>query len=314
MSRFYKVIGAPQGVLRQLYEEHERTRPRLLEQLSERLVPHMAGGEKLVYKVLKKASDNRQCSTVLEGHEEHKHAKKALKHLQWADPKSPRWDARSKVLRELIEHHIEQEQVEVFELARNFLGTEALGRLRKPYERRQERPRKKTIIGRSLRLLKRPPMAITPDTMIPATGQDPNSAQISSVTAMIVFPGVTPSKALTGLGVGSIAVGFAFKDIFENFFAGLLILWRFPFEAGDFIHCQEVKGKVMEVTIRNTCIRRVSGELVVVPNSTIFKNSVDVVTHEPLRRANIAPSKSSPVSSPAAASTSKWPGGQGPSL
>ena len=37
------------------------------------------------------------------------------------------------------------------------------------------------------------------------------------------------------MGVASIAVGFAFKDIFENFFAGILILWRFPFENGDFI-------------------------------------------------------------------------------
>ncbi len=107
------------------------------------------------------------------------------------------------------------------------------------------------------------------------------------IAAMVVFPGLTPSNALAGLGIGSIAVGFAFKDIFENFFAGLLILWRFPFETGDFIHCQDVEGKVIEVTIRNTCIRRVSGELVVVPNSTIFKNSVDVLTYERLRRAMV---------------------------
>ncbi len=104
------------------------------------------------------------------------------------------------------------------------------------------------------------------------------------IAAMVVFPGLTPAKALAGLGIGSIAVGFAFKDIFENFFAGLLILWRFPFETGDYIQCKEVEGKVVEVTIRNTCIRRVSGELVVVPNSTIFKNSVDVLTYENLRR------------------------------
>ncbi len=107
------------------------------------------------------------------------------------------------------------------------------------------------------------------------------------IASMVVFPGLTPSNALAGLGIGSIAVGFAFKDIFENFFAGLLILWRFPFETGDFIHCQDVEGKVIEVTIRNTCIRRVSGELVVVPNSTIFKNSVDVLTYERLRRAMV---------------------------
>lgn len=50
------------------------------------------------------------------------------------------------------------------------------------------------------------------------------------LAAMIVFPGLTPSKALGAMGIASIAVGFAFKDIFENFFAGVSILWRFPFE------------------------------------------------------------------------------------
>ena len=38
------------------------------------------------------------------------------------------------------------------------------------------------------------------------------------------FPGLTPTRALGGLGIVSLAVGFAFKDIFENFFAGILIL------------------------------------------------------------------------------------------
>jgi small conductance mechanosensitive channel len=60
------------------------------------------------------------------------------------------------------------------------------------------------------------------------------------ISALIIFPDLTPSKALAGLGIGSIAIGFAFKDIFENFFAGLLILWRFPFEPGDYIKCQDV--------------------------------------------------------------------------
>jgi len=42
------------------------------------------------------------------------------------------------------------------------------------------------------------------------------------LAAMIVFPGLTPAKALGAMGIASIAVGFAFKDIFENFFAGIL--------------------------------------------------------------------------------------------
>jgi small-conductance mechanosensitive channel len=44
------------------------------------------------------------------------------------------------------------------------------------------------------------------------------------LAAMIVFPGLTPSKALGGMGIASVAIGFAFRDIFENFFAGVLLL------------------------------------------------------------------------------------------
>lgn len=104
------------------------------------------------------------------------------------------------------------------------------------------------------------------------------------LAAMIVFPGLTPSKALGAMGIASIAVGFAFKDIFENFFAGVLILWRFPFENGDFIECKGITGKVEKVSVRMTEIRLPSGELVVVPNSMLFKNPVEVLTDRDKRR------------------------------
>lgn len=107
------------------------------------------------------------------------------------------------------------------------------------------------------------------------------------VAAMVTFPGLTPSRALAALGLGSIAVGLAFKDIFENLFAGVLILWRFPFENGDFIECDGISGRVVDVTVRNTILRTVRGELVVLPNAIIFKNPVDVLTNRPERRIEV---------------------------
>ncbi len=98
------------------------------------------------------------------------------------------------------------------------------------------------------------------------------------LTAIVIFPGLTPTKALSGLGLVSIAVGLAFKDIFENFFAGILILWRFPVERGDFIECEGVSGKIEQVLVRMSYIRKTSGELVVVPNSFLFKNPVKILT------------------------------------
>ncbi|WP_153555944.1 mechanosensitive ion channel family protein [Roseimaritima sediminicola] len=107
------------------------------------------------------------------------------------------------------------------------------------------------------------------------------------IATVIAFPGMTPAKALTVLGLGSVAIGFAFKDIFENFFAGILILWRYPFDRGDFISCNDMVGKVEQITIRNTLIRRLDGELAVVPNANLFKNQVDVLTSQPQRRVRL---------------------------
>lgn len=107
------------------------------------------------------------------------------------------------------------------------------------------------------------------------------------IAAVVLFPGMTPAKIFTVLGIGSIAIGFAFKDIFENFFAGVLILWQFPFEPGDYILCEEIAGTVEDTSIRMTKIRRTNGELVIVPNATLFKNSVQVWTNWDVRRVTV---------------------------
>jgi small conductance mechanosensitive channel len=107
------------------------------------------------------------------------------------------------------------------------------------------------------------------------------------LAVMVALPTVTPGRALTAFGLGSVAIGFAFKDIFENFFAGILLLIREPFRLGDFIEVDDVEGKVERITIRDTHIRKTDGELVVMPNATIFKNPVHVLTNSDLRRTSI---------------------------
>ena len=105
--------------------------------------------------------------------------------------------------------------------------------------------------------------------------------------ASILFPSVTPGKLLTALGLGSVAIGFAFKDILENFFAGVRILLREPFAVGDHIAADETEGAVEEITIRDTHIRQTDGQLVVVPNAALFQNPVTVRTDKEFRRTSI---------------------------
>lgn len=107
------------------------------------------------------------------------------------------------------------------------------------------------------------------------------------IAAVVAFPGMTPARALAVLGLGSVAIGFAFKDIFENFFAGVLILWKYPLDRGDIVEIGSVKGRVEEITVRNTLIRKLNGELTVVPNANIFKQEVDVLTNRSERRVQL---------------------------
>ncbi|GJL61979.1 MAG: hypothetical protein NPIRA04_06330 [Nitrospirales bacterium] len=106
-------------------------------------------------------------------------------------------------------------------------------------------------------------------------------------SAIVMFPSLTPGKVLTAIGLGSIAIGFAFKDIFENFIAGMLILLREPFQLKDFIECEEIEGFVEDITIRDTHIRQTDGQRVVVPNAKLFKNPVTVRTDLDRRRVTI---------------------------
>ena len=98
------------------------------------------------------------------------------------------------------------------------------------------------------------------------------------VAAAIVFPSLTPAKILAALGLGSIAIGFAFQDIFENFLAGVMIMLRKTMRIGDFIECEGVEGKIEQINIRDSYIRQTDGQLVLMPNSKLFKNEVYVRT------------------------------------
>ena len=107
------------------------------------------------------------------------------------------------------------------------------------------------------------------------------------IAAVIVFPGLTPSSILAGLGIGSVAIGFAFKDVFENFLAGSIILFRREMRIGDNIECGDVEGEVYHIAIRESHIRQTDGQLVIVPNSILFKNPVTIRTHKDLRRVTV---------------------------
>jgi len=102
-----------------------------------------------------------------------------------------------------------------------------------------------------------------------------------------VMPGFTPASIIAGLGIGAVAIGFAFQDIFENFLAGVLIMLREKMRIGDIIDCDGITGKVEHITLRETYVRKLSGEVTLVPNSMLFKNPVEILTDETQRRHEV---------------------------
>jgi len=105
------------------------------------------------------------------------------------------------------------------------------------------------------------------------------------IAVTIVFPTFSPGDLITVLGVGGVAIGFAFKDIFQNFLAGILILLTEPFRVGDQIVVGDFEGTVTEIQTRATLIRTYDGRRVVIPNSDLFTDKVLVNTAFGQRRS-----------------------------
>ena len=105
------------------------------------------------------------------------------------------------------------------------------------------------------------------------------------VAVTIVAPSVRPVDLLSLLGIGGVAIGFAFKDILQNFLAGILILLRQPFRVGDQIVFGNHEGTVEAIETRSTHVRTYDGRRVVIPNGEIYTKSVVVNTAYPARRS-----------------------------
>ncbi|MEM1034298.1 MAG: mechanosensitive ion channel domain-containing protein [Myxococcota bacterium] len=85
-------------------------------------------------------------------------------------------------------------------------------------------------------------------------------------------------------GVVGLAVGFAFKDIVENYLAGILLALHRPFQAGDLIELDGIQGKVIRLAARDTILMTLEGNHIQIPNAQVFKASMTNFTRNPLRR------------------------------
>jgi small conductance mechanosensitive channel len=107
------------------------------------------------------------------------------------------------------------------------------------------------------------------------------------IAVSVVAPSFTASDLIKTLGIGGVAIGFAFQNILQNFLAGILLLLHEPFRIGDQINVTGMEGIVDTIQTRATIIHTKDGHRVVIPNATLFTNPVTVFSAEQAERAAV---------------------------
>ncbi len=92
----------------------------------------------------------------------------------------------------------------------------------------------------------------------------------------IVVPSFGFGDLIAGLGFTSFVVGFAAKDILNNLFSGVLILWKEPFKIGDYIFVKDKQGKVEYIGVRATSLMMDDGERILMPNGEMYSQPLTI--------------------------------------
>jgi small-conductance mechanosensitive channel len=104
------------------------------------------------------------------------------------------------------------------------------------------------------------------------------------VALLVAFPGFSVGQLVQLLGISGLALGIAFRDLFADFVAGILLLIEEPFRIGDQIVLEEFEGTIETIETRATSIRTYDGRRVIIPNTDLFTDRVIVNTAYACRR------------------------------
>jgi small-conductance mechanosensitive channel len=99
--------------------------------------------------------------------------------------------------------------------------------------------------------------------------------------------GMSLSAAMATIGLASVGIGFALKDILSNLFAGIILLVQHPFTIGDQVRVGEQEGTVENIRVRDTQVLTYDGERVFIPNQTVFNSPIINYTSTPTLRNDI---------------------------
>jgi small conductance mechanosensitive channel len=99
--------------------------------------------------------------------------------------------------------------------------------------------------------------------------------------------GINTASFLTIIGAAGLAIGLALKDSLANFASGVMLILFRPFKVGDFVEVAGVSGSVQEITIFNTILHTPDNQLMIIPNSKIYSDTITNVNANPTRRVDL---------------------------
>ncbi|CAM3449286.1 mechanosensitive ion channel family protein [Pseudostreptobacillus hongkongensis] len=111
--------------------------------------------------------------------------------------------------------------------------------------------------------------------------------QIIYVYVVLLLLGVNLTALFGIIGAISVVVGFAFKEIIQNIFGGLIILFFKPFKVGDVIEYKNFIGTVSKIEIFYTRVVNFQNEIVIIPNGSIITNELKNITTQNNRRLDL---------------------------
>ncbi|MCZ7575454.1 MAG: mechanosensitive ion channel family protein [Ardenticatenaceae bacterium] len=110
---------------------------------------------------------------------------------------------------------------------------------------------------------------------------------VLGIVVVLEIWGQNVSGLVAGLGVVGIAVGFALRNILENFIAGVLLLIQRPFGIGDQIKSGAFEGEVEGISLRATMLQTPDRRQIIIPNATLYTSPIVNLTRYSLRRSGL---------------------------
>lgn len=150
-----ELLGMPEGILQDLHQDHEevsdlidqmlktevaKERTAIFKEVMSKLLAHSHAEQNVLYRKMEKSDDEETRGFAYEGDNEHQIVEQQLKQMSRARNKaSEQWTAQATVLRELVNHHVKEEEGTGFTCARREFDSEELEELGDQFRRQKEK-------------------------------------------------------------------------------------------------------------------------------------------------------------------------------